>query len=222
MLQDFQNILLTSISLSQVIGSITVALFCSLFISYIYRWTYIGTGYSTSYIISLVAFAMITSIVIMVIGNNLARAFGLVGSMAIIRFRLAIRDTQDIVFIFFALAAGLAAGVGLYMIAITGTIFIGIVLLLLSKSNFSSTHKREYLLQFDFASDDSESSPYLDIMKKYCKKYKLVNIKSSGNTDIVVLSYYIKLWKKETGREFIHKIGSIEGISNINFFFDKS
>lgn len=194
---------------------------CGLFISYLYRWTYTGTSYSVSYVHSLVAFAMITTIVIMVIGNNLARAFGLVGSMAIIRFRLAIKDTQDIVFIFFTLAVGMAAGVGLYMIAISGTIFIGTIILLLSKTNYASPHKREYLLQFQFASDDNGEAPYIAIFEKYCKKYKLVNIKSIGETDIMVLSYYIKLKKKETSKEFIRQIGHIEGVSNINFFFDE-
>ena len=164
---------------------------------------------------------MITTIVIMVIGNNLARAFGLVGSMAIIRFRLAIKDTQDIVFIFFTLAVGMAAGVGLYMIAISGTIFIGIIILLLSKTNYASPHKREYLLQFQFSSDNNDDAPYIAIFEKYCKTFKLVNIKSIGETDIMVLSYYIKLKKKEMGKEFIREIGHIEGVSNINFFFDE-
>ena len=221
MFQDFQNILVTSLSLSQVFGSITVALLCGLFLSFIYRWSYTGTSYSTSYARSLVAFAMITTIVIMIIGNNLARAFGLVGSMSIIRFRMAIKDTQDIVFIFFSLAVGMAAGVGLYMIAITVTIFISVVILLLSKSGYASPHKREYLLQFHFASDDDEATPYVSVLNKYCKKFKLVNIKSLENANIMVLSYYITLKKKETGKEFIYQIGRIEGITNINFFFDE-
>ena len=164
---------------------------------------------------------MITSIVIMVIGNNLARAFGLVGSMAIIRFRLAIKDTQDIVFIFFALAAGMAAGVGLHMIAIAGTIFIGIVILLLSKSNYASPYKREYLLQFQFSSDDDEASPYVPVLKKYCKKYKLINIKSLGENELLELSYYVILKSKERGKEFISQLEHIERVTNINLFFEE-
>ena len=157
----------------------------------------------------------------MVIGNNLARAFGLVGSMSIIRFRMAIKDTQDIVFIFFVLAVGMAAGVGLYMIAIAGTIFIGVVILLLSKSGYALPFKREYLLQFHFASDDDEATPYVSVLNKYCKKFKLINIKSLDNGNIMELSYYIMLKKKETVKEFISQIGHIEGMSNINFFFDE-
>ena len=157
----------------------------------------------------------------MVIGNNLARAFGLVGSMSIVRFRMAIKDTKDIVFIFFTLCVGMAAGVGQHMVAIISTLFIGIIILFLAKSNYVAPHRIEYLLQFTCTSDDNPP-PYTDIFKKFCKKYKLVNIKSIDELNTMELSYYIILKKKETGKEFIRQFGHIEGVSNINFFFDET
>jgi uncharacterized membrane protein YhiD involved in acid resistance len=204
-----------------VIGSITVAFFCGLAISYLYRLTYRGTSYSTSYVQSLVAFAMITTIVIMVIGNNLARAFGLVGSMSIIRFRMAIKDTHDIVFIFFTLAIGMATGVGQHMVAVVGTLYIGIIILLVSASNYAAPHKREYLLQFHFTSENDEDAPYVDVLKKFCKKFKIINIKSLGENGIFELSYYVVLKKIEAGKEFISELGQVEGLDSINFFFDE-
>ncbi len=194
---------------------------CGIFVSYIYRWTYTGTSYSTTFVHSIVAFAMITTVVIMIIGNNLARAFGLMGSMAIIRFRMAVKDTQDIVFIFLSLAIGMAAGTGMYQVAFGSTIFISTVILLLSKSRFASLHKREYLLQFQYTSENGEDAPYFDIFRTFCRKFKLVNIKSLGETDTMVLSYYIKLKRQDAGKEFVRQIGQVEGISNINFFYDE-
>jgi len=97
MLQGFQKNLFTSIAIEQFIGNLVMALICGFIISIIYRWTYRGPHYSTSYVHSMVILAMVTALVIMVIGNNLARAFGLVGAMSIIRFRTAVKDTQDIV-----------------------------------------------------------------------------------------------------------------------------
>lgn len=221
MLQDFQTIFVTSVTVSHVLGSLCVSLVCGLILSYFYRSSYNGTSYSVSYVHSLVAFAMITTIVIMVIGNNLARAFGLVGSMSIIRFRMAIKDTQDIVFIFFALAVGMASGVGLYTIAFVGTLFIGAVILILSKTGYAAQKKREYLLQFTFTSNVGNDAPYIPVMKKFCKKFKLVNIKSIGETETMELSYYITLKKKEAAKEFVQQVGHIEGMSNINFFYDE-
>ncbi|MCD4664693.1 MAG: DUF4956 domain-containing protein, partial [Bacteroidales bacterium] len=130
MFNELQNINLFPTTGSTIIINILIALLCGLFIAWLYRKTYKGPGYSIGFLNSIVLLAMITSVVIMVIGNNLARAFGLVGTMSIIRFRTAIKDTQDIVYIFFGLAVGMAAGVGYYKIAIIGTLFIGFILYL--------------------------------------------------------------------------------------------
>ena len=127
--------------------------------------------------------AMITAIVILVIGNNLARAFGLVGAMSIIRFRTAVKDVQDIVFIFFSLAIGMAAGIGLHMIAFMGTIGIGIVMLGIQQVQSNSHKKHEYLLQFSFTQSPEGEAPYLSLFKKYCKKYHLINMKSIDNEE---------------------------------------
>lgn len=165
--QDLENIFSLNITAGQVLSNLIVALVCGLLISFFYKWTYCGPNYSSRFIHSLVVITMITSIVILVIGNNLARAFGLVGAMSIIRFRTAVKDSHDIVFIFFALATGLAAGVGLYQVALVGVVFIGFVILLLYQSEFGAVKKREFLLQFSYASDDHESPPYLEIINKY-------------------------------------------------------
>ncbi|MCK4716381.1 MAG: DUF4956 domain-containing protein, partial [Candidatus Marinimicrobia bacterium] len=127
MFNGFENLFVYSINPGQVIVNMVVAFICGLLISIIYRWTYSGPTYSVTYLNSLIVLSMITSIVIMVIGNNLARAFGLVGAMSIIRFRTAIKDTQDIVFIFFSLAVGMASGVGMHLIALFGVLLIGAV-----------------------------------------------------------------------------------------------
>ena len=136
MLDGFTTNIITLVDLETFIINMIIALLCGLIISLFYKASYRGPHYSTSFVQALVVLSMVTSLVIMVIGNNLARAFGLVGAMSIIRFRTAVKDTQDIVFIFFSLAAGMAAGVGLKLPAFVGTIFIGSVLYFLSNSSF--------------------------------------------------------------------------------------
>jgi len=129
----FESVFLSDVG--QVIRSLIVALICGFLVSLLYRWTYRGSNCSITFVNALPALSMITAIVIVVIGNNLARAFGLVGALSIIRFRTAIKDIQDIVFIFFSLAVGMAAGVGLHSTAVAGTIVIGISILILSRIN---------------------------------------------------------------------------------------
>ena len=219
--KDFQNIFNFSVSVSDVLINLVVALICGLLIAFFYKTTYRGAGYTNSFVNSLIALSLITSIVIMVIGNNLARAFGLVGAMSIIRFRTAVKEPLDIIFIFFSLAIGMATGVGLFSVAITSTIFVGIILLVLTKTSIISTSKDEYLLQFYYVGNGDNDTPYLDILKKHCKSYKLINIKSLGNGDGLELSYYVHLKRKENNPEFIKELKNISGLNHVNLFFDE-
>ncbi|MCF7805732.1 MAG: DUF4956 domain-containing protein [Candidatus Marinimicrobia bacterium] len=196
-----------------------VALICGLLVSVVYRLSYQGPNYSATFVQSSVLLAMITALVIMVIGNNLARAFGLVGAMSIIRFRTAVKDTQDIVFIFFALATGMAAGVGFRIVAFIGTLFIGVVLLTLAKTNYAAPKKREFLIQFLY-DDTDEMSAYLDVLQTHCKKHRLVNMQSIGEHRYE-LSFYVTLRNKEESAELIRRLDQLPQVTDIRFFFDE-
>ena len=221
MFNELQSLNLFPVSLFEIMRNITVALFCGLYIAYIYRKSYRGAGYSAAFVSSMIILTMITAIVIMVIGNNLARAFGLVGAMSIIRFRTAVKDTQDIVFIFFALAIGMASGVGYYKLAFFGSIFVGIIILLLTKSNITSTRQDDYLLQFSFQPNGESSPPYIPILEKYCRRHNMINVKSTEDQNLMELSYYIKLKDKARNQEFINALHGTHGMKQINLFFDE-
>jgi len=218
---DLQQLNLFPTSATDIIVNILVALLCGLFIAKLYRHTYKGPGYSVNFVNSIVLLAMITAVVIMVIGNNLARAFGLVGAMSIIRFRTAVKETQDIVYIFFGLSVGLAAGVGYHKIAFIGTLFIGSILYVLSKSNTGVPRQKEYLLQFSTSANGAEIPPYLAVLKTYCKRHKVINMKSVGDQDILELSYYVRFKDEQKSDEFLRELKSIHEVDHINLFFDE-
>ncbi len=221
MLEDIQNVLGFSTSTGEVVGNLCVALSCGYFISLIYRFTYKGPGYSVSFAHSIILLSMITSVVIIVIGNNLARAFGLVGAMSIVRFRTAVKETRDIVFIFFGLTIGMAAGVGLHKLAVICTLFIGMVLFLFSKYSLTESRQKEYLLQFSSTQNGSKSPPYIPVMDKYCSHHKVINVKSVGEDDMLELSYYVKLKDLENSSEFTSELQKVKGVQYINLFFDE-
>lgn len=221
MFNGFENIFVYSISPIQVVANILMAFICGLLISLIYRWTYSGPTYSVTYLNSLIVLAMITSIVIMVIGNNLARAFGLVGAMSIIRFRTAIKDTQDIVFIFFSLTVGMAAGVGLHLIALIGVLLIGLVFIVLSKAQFAYPQRKELLVQFSYRAAKDKETPYLDVIKEYCKRNSLINVKAIGSKGDIEISYYVHLRHKNQSEEFVRKLKDIQGIEYVNLLYDE-
>ncbi len=218
--QDLQTIFNVSITTGQIVGNLLVSFTCGLLISLFYRWTYKGPNYSRTFVNSLILMSMITSIVIVVIGNNLARAFGLVGAMSIIRFRTPIKDAQDIVFIFFSLAVGLASGVGLYSVALTGTIMIGIVILSLNFFNYGSASRKEYLLQFSYDMTNGDEPSYLAVFQKFCKENKLVNVRSMGTEKLIELSYYVTMKNEKDSGKFVKEFRSTTGVKNVNLFFD--
>lgn len=222
MLDDFQNVLNISMSLGEVFENLFVAFFCGLLISFFYKITYRGPGLSYSFLNSLIVLSIITAVVIMVIGNNIARAFGLVGAMSIIRFRTAIKETQDIIFIFFSLAIGMASGVGLHALAIFSSLIIGLILFILTKVNASNPSKKDFLLQFTYISNGGyEEAPFLSIFKKYCKNSKLINTKAMMEDDSLELSYHINVKDSKFITEFIKQLKDSKGVSHVNLFFDE-
>jgi uncharacterized membrane protein YhiD involved in acid resistance len=220
MLEGFQSNLTNVIEFNSFVVNLIVALICGFIISVFYRVSYRGPHYSTSFVQALVILSMVTALVIMVIGNNLARAFGLVGAMSIIRFRTAIKDTQDIVFIFFALAAGMAAGVGLNIIAVAGSLFIGAILMSLSKFEYARPHKKDYLLQFQCKLIDG-NTPHVAVLERYCKRNKLINMQSLGSEDLYEFSFYIQLRDKTQRTGLVRELNRLTEITQVRLFVEE-
>lgn len=223
-MQDIQSLFTFSITATDVVANVFVAMLCGLLIASLYKYTYKGLNYSSSFNISLVMLTMITAIVIMVIGNNLARAFGMVGAMSIIRFRTAVKDASDIMFIFFSLAIGLAAGVKLYAIAFMGTLMVGGVYLMLNQFRFFLSGKREFLMHITTDAQSVPDNAFGKLMKRYCRNSKLVNIQTIGDEEseqTMEYSFYVNLKKEERGKELVTQLRQVKGVTHVNLFFDE-
>lgn len=221
MLEEFLNIELFPLTIYTVVANLAVSFCCGLVISMVYRYVYKGPSYSVTFVNSLVILAMITSVVILVIGNNLARAFGLVGAMSIIRFRTAVRDVQDIVFIFFSLSIGMAAGVGLYSVAIGGTLLISLAIILLHLTNFGSAKKREFLLQVTYQNQQETERMLEANLRKHCRKFRLVNLKNVGSDDLIEAFYHVSLREEKRNSALIQELTNTANILQVNLYFDE-
>lgn len=116
---------------------------------------------------------------------------------------------------------GMAAGVGFYAIAITGTLFIGLIVYLLAKSNFMVPRRYEYLLQFNYQPEGNREPPYQTILDKYCAKITPINVRTLGDTERVELSFYVRMRDKEKGGEMIGELSRVPGIDLVNLFYDE-
>jgi len=207
---------------AQIVINICVALLCGLGIAWLYRQTYKGPGYPVTFVNSLVLLTMITAVVILTIGSNLARAFGLVGAMSIIRFRTAVKDTQDIVYIFFALAVGMASGSGAYMIAVVGTLCIGTVIFVFAKVGSSGGHKHEYLLEVSYSGNGDGTPTYFPLFRRYCRSHHVINTRSTGDDhERLEIAYYVRLRDKQDSDRFVRELRRSDGVNQVNLYFDE-
>lgn len=218
-MQEFQYIDLFPITSLEIIYSLSVSFICGVIISFVYRITYKGPNYSRTFVSSLIVLTIITSLVLLVIGNNLATAFGLVGAMSIIRFRTAVRDVQDIVFIFFSLGIGMASGVGLYLVAVIGTVFISLVLLLLSNTNVFQTADVNYLIHITYKPNESNDE-VKKLLKSSTNSLKVVNVRALDDRDYIEVYYNMKLKKGVEKEILIRKIKNLDDVRDINIYFD--
>ena len=131
------------------------------------------------------------------------------------------KETHDIIFIFFALVIGMAAGVGYHAIAVTGTLFVSAIVLVLTKSSAVSPKQQEFLLQMAYSpnGNSEEGSPQA-VLRRYCRRDRLINAKSIGEDDAMELSYYVELKNVNDGKELISELKRVEGVRHVNLFFD--
>jgi hypothetical protein len=220
MFEELQNFDLSPMTVYGLFANLGVALVCGLIISLTYRYIYKGPSFSATYVNSLVLLSLITSVVIMVIGNNLARAFGLVGAMSIIRFRTAVRDVQDIVFIFFALVSGMASGVGLHAVAIGGTVMICLVAFILVTFNFGDAGKTEFVLHLVYSASGPSGQVIKALLKKYCRKVKLVSVKNLGDQTKLEAFYHFSLKRLHNSEELVGELSAHPEQISFNLYFD--
>jgi len=199
---------------SEVLLNLSLAFILGMAVSWIYKKTHKGLSYSQSFMLTTVFVSVIVCMVIMIIGNNLARAFALVGALSIIRFRTVVKDTKDTAYIFWALAAGMAAGTGSYFLALAGSGVIGLIAYVLDITNYGSIHKSEFILQFRIKKDSNrDAQEYRKIISKYAKKSTLLHIEPSGDSKTSKMSFDIIMDKDRDQDEFINNIAQVPGIT---------
>jgi len=200
---------------SEIIFNLVISFFLGFVISLIYKKTHKGLSYSQSFVLTNIFLAVIVSMVIMIIGNNLARAFALVGALSIIRFRTVVKDTKDTAFIFWSLAVGMAAGTSSYFLAVSGTLIISLIALILSYTNYGSIYKSEFIIQFRNISSINGKKKFNDIINQFCKMSALLNAEVSGDNKSTKLSFDVVLKENKDYDDFIGKLSKVKGISEV-------
>lgn len=189
------------LTLERIFLTFAVTFFMGLLILLIYRLTYKGVLFNKTFGTSLLMVAMVTSLVIMPISSNVVLSLGMVGALSIVRFRTALKDPLDIVYMFWAIALGLTSGAGFFELAIIGCIILAIVMLFVSTMTQYGT-KKPYLLVIRY------SAAFRGDFQQLIPAYK---VKSKTVTPQAV-ELVVELTLKNQDSRFLDRLQMMDGI----------
>ena len=193
----------TAISVGTLLTTLLLSFALGLFVLVIYRVTYGGVSFSKSFALSLVMLSMVTALAILTVRSNIVLSLGMVGALSIVRFRTAIKDPLDIVYLFWALAAGIVTGAGQFPMAIVGSAVIGVVLLLFVNRRVND---HPYLLIVTCADDRAESEAFAALgSQKRVVKSKTVS------ADGIEVTAELRLPDAGT-TDFVNRVAAVPGV----------
>jgi uncharacterized membrane protein YhiD involved in acid resistance len=195
-----------SVSILDMVLAMVLAFGLGLFIYLIYKKTYQGVMYSSSFGLTLVALTMITTLVILAVTSNVVLSLGMVGALSIVRFRTAIKEPLDIAFLFWAIAAGIVLAAGMIPLAVFGSIVIGLILLFFANRRESSD---PYITVLRCSSSESEKAASAFLQEKVSK---CVVKSKTVRKDQIELTMEIRL--KDDNTDFINALAGIEGVES--------
>ncbi len=207
----------TAYTAESVLLSLVLAFVLGQVLAWVYYFTHVGLSYSKGFVQSILVVTIVVSLIMVVIGNNITRAFGLMGALAIIRFRNVVKDTRDMVFIFCALVVGMATGTQAHLIAIIGTVVLSLTMLYLHVTGFGTHLSHNGFLRFSFAGRIGPDHPVMAVLKRFCRSFVLIST-SGGAEEAPEIEYAYHLMIRDSGKneQMLVKLEEIKGIGNIN------
>ena len=195
----------TEFSTIDVLIGMAFALVIGLFIFFIYKKTFSGVMYSNGFGLTLIGLSLVTTLVIMAVTSNVVLSLGMVGALSIVRFRTAIKEPMEIVFLFWSLAVGIVIGAGMIPLAVIGSLIIGIILVIFANRKVRNT---PYILIVN-CNDDKAESEALDIISKSVGKYVVKS--KSVNASGIELTAEIRV--KDNATDFVNRVSELGGVN---------
>ncbi len=197
---------IASVSILDMVIALALAFGIGMFIFFVYKKTYQGVMYSSSFGTTLIALTMITTVVILAVTSNVVLSLGMVGALSIVRFRAAIKEPLEIAFLFWAIAVGIILAAGLIPLAVFGSLVIGIVLLVFVNKK---PHFNPYILVLSCEDSTTEKSA-MDFLKDNVKKCVVKS--KTATKGLIEINLEIRLKSEDT--DFINKLSDIQGVNS--------
>ena len=197
---------MTSVSLLDIVIALVLAFGIGMFIFLVYKKTYQGVMYSSSFGTTLVALTMITTIVILAVTSNVVLSLGMVGALSIVRFRTAIKEPLDIAFLFWSIAVGIVLAAGMIPLAVIGSLIIGIILIVFVNKK---AYYNPYIVVLSCVNSEAEKKA-----KEYLEKQvqKCVVKSKTAQKGLIELNMEVRMKNDDT--DFINTISEMEGVNS--------
>ncbi len=195
---------ITSVSITDMVIALVLAFALGMFIFLVYKKTFSGVMYSSSFGVTLIALTMITTVVILAVTSNVVLSLGMVGALSIVRFRAAIKEPLDIAFLFWSIAVGIVLAAGMIPLALIGSVVIGIILLLFVNRK---SHTHPYIVVIRCDGKDAEKSATEFIKEK--TERTIIRSKTVEKDEIEV---NIEIRLKDDNTDFINELAEKEGV----------
>ena len=196
----------TSISILDMVIALVLAFGIGMYIFLIYKKTFAGVMYSSSFGVTLVALTMISTLVILAVTSNVVLSLGMVGALSIVRFRTAIKEPLDIAFLFWAIAVGIVLAAGMIPLAVFGSFVIGIMLLVFVNRK---SHINPYIVVIRCENHDSEVKA-AEFLKKQVQRY----VVKSKTAQKGAIELNVEVRMKDGDTDFVNILSEMEGVNS--------
>ncbi len=194
----------SSVSMFDMVLSLGLSFLLGLFIFMVYKKTYSGVMYSSTFALTLIALSMITNLVILAVTSNVVLSLGMVGALSIVRFRTAIKEPLDIAFLFWSIAVGIVLAAGLIPLAVFGSVLIGCMLMVFANKK---THTNPYILVLSCEDPKSEADAKTFLADKVEK-----SVVKSKTVQKGLLEVNMEIRLKNDDTDFVNTLANMSGI----------
>ena len=205
-------------NLETVVLALLLAFVLGSVMAWTYMFTHSGLSYSRSFVQSLVLLPIILAVAMMVLtmANSLVIAFGLMGAVAIVRFRNVLKDTRDTAFLLLGLVIGLAVGTGGFEVAVVGTGVVCGVTMALHYTAFGSRHRFDLILSFRLVGGAQALDEVTPLLERHCRRTVLASQRATDPTGVADFSYRLLLRDPERSAELVTELSQADGVSHVS------
>lgn len=209
-------------SIFSILYTVLLSFLLSTLIAITYEKTFRGLSYSRNFIQAMILSSIVAGMVMQAIGENPMRGLGVLGALAIIRFRTVFKDPRDIIFMFASVAAGIACGVFGYGIAVIGTLGFCLAAIALYYSPFGQSRYFDGMLRFNIESTAQNRAALEGIMKEYCRNFALITLRELTQTHRLDYAYHVKLKNDKAKDEFVNKITAVDTVKDVHLMLQET